>query len=123
MLPFPSILQELYFLKQVLPNREEVVRWDDIFNISDRIKKDYFTRGKRPDIDTWIVDFINLHKRDRRNLTSARSVKAALMEYGRSFDNDRFKEGRYVKSSLFKWISANGSVSYIEAIIASIQSG
>jgi hypothetical protein len=104
----------------VLPNREEVNRWQEIFRINSRITKDYFTSGKRPDFETWITDFTSHHDLDP-NLTSLKKVRTALEKFGRNFENEMYKEGRYVKASIFKWISANASDTYVQALMDIIQ--
>lgn len=105
---------------RVLPDRVEVNRWQEIFRINARIKKDYFTGGKRPDIETWITDFTTYHDMDP-NLKTLKKVRDALNKFGRNYEHERYKEGRYIKSSLFKWISGNASDIYIQALLDIIQ--
>jgi hypothetical protein len=105
---------------KALPNKIEVDRWQEIFRINARITKDYFTGGKRPDIETWITDFTNRHDQDP-NLTTLKKVRAALDKVGKEYENERFKEGRYVKASLFKWVSVNAPDTYIQALLDIIQ--
>jgi hypothetical protein len=118
-LPSSSNRKGTWNLK-LLPDREEVTRWDFVYNISDRIIKDYFTRGKRPDFETWLTDFIYSHE-GNEDLTTIKKVRDALEKYGRNLEVERYKEGRYVKASVFKWISRKADDTYIQAVLDSIQ--
>lgn len=104
----------------VMPKKEEVIRWQEVFQINKRIEKDYFTRGKRPDFETWMTDFTSSHD-VKSNLTTLTKVRTALEKFGKNYENERFKEGRYVKASLFKWISRNAPDTYIQAVLDTIQ--
>lgn len=102
---------------KVTPNREEVTRWDYVFNICDRIKKDYLTRGRKPEYQVWLTDYINFQIDNVSKLSTIAQVRASLAQYGKKYDIDRYRSARYIQADFFKWISANAPSSFISSII------
>jgi len=98
------------------PKCEEVTRWNEVFNIEDRIIKDLFTSGKKTDFDLWIDDFVKIYRRKKRlSPMSEPQVRNAFKEYAKSFISERYRDKRYVKYHLFMWISTKASSSFIKA--------
>jgi hypothetical protein len=56
----------------ITPIKDETKHWNLVFNITDRIVKDYLTNGQQPDFDVWLSDFVNINrgKKELQSITA-----------------------------------------------------
>lgn len=104
----------------VTPSREEVIRWEYVYEITDRIIKNYFANGKEADFNLWLGEYISVNDLNP-DLNSLKKVRESLEKYGLRFDIGRYTEGRYIKSDFFKWIAKNADDTYISSLMDTIQ--
>ncbi len=99
-----------------LPETEEVIRWNEVFKMDDRIIKDRFSIGKKTDYDVWLDDFIKMYKKkSMQKPFNEQDVRDALLDYAKLFYSEKYRDSRYIKFHLFMWIAKKAPQSFIKA--------
>jgi hypothetical protein len=99
------------------PKRDEVTRWDIVFNITDRITKDFLTNGKKPEYEVWLSDYINMQIDENVKFGTIKQTRDSIARYGARFDSNRYRSFRYIQADLFKWMAVNASDSFIKSLM------